>query len=173
MSLAQTAVAPADFDLIYEHVTTHKVPYTNMHMRQARKRNGSRVLRYLHAVYAPPPTGRPRIDGMISGPDVFWQYQLIRTRTRTQLNLLAESAPQNELERIQRRFLSEIMSRISQERSGTIHHPRRLAGQYYLRRARPGTSPSHPHCQEAVRHAVLDARFVSTLESWDLQLLHP
>ena len=74
MSLTQVTITPAEFDLVYNHIVSYMPRYQNMHLREACQRNNRRDLRYLHAMHAP--TGSKKvIDGIISGPGVFWNYQ--------------------------------------------------------------------------------------------------
>ncbi len=169
MSLALVAVTAADFDWIYAHMSGHS-RYHNLHLREACQRNKRRDLRYLHAMHA---HSSREIEGMISGRGVFWHYKLVRTRTRTQLNVLVEPSDPAARSRIQRRFLQEIQARIAQETAGGIYYPSRTPGQYYLRRWSGGTPATHQVCRQAVAAGVLDARFVSRLASWNLQLLCP
>jgi hypothetical protein len=171
MSLALVALSPTDFQTIYDHLTTHKPPYRNMHLREACQRNGKRDLRYLHAMHAN--RGAPEIEGMVSGPGVFWHYKIVNARIRTQLNVLVETASPKAKARMLRRFLAEINGRIQQETAGSQYFPTRTPGQLYLRRKRPGTSATHPHCTQAVAQQVLDGRFVSSLAAWELELLRP
>ena len=172
MSLALVTVSTTDFDVIHQHLLSHNPRYSNMHMREACQRNGKRDLRYLHAMRIAPRASNV-IEGMISGPCVYWRYQLVRTRSRTQLNVLSDRGAPKARARLARRFMTEIMRRIAQERAGSTHHPRRTPGQFYLRRSQFGSQASHPNCRQAVTAGVLDSAFVSQLASWDLQLLRP
>jgi hypothetical protein len=94
-------------------------------------------------------------------------------RGRTQLNVITEHGPDEELARIGRRFVPEILARVAEEQAGSAFHPTYLQGEFYLRRRRGGIQPNHPHCQLALKRGVLNARFVSKLASWDLELLCP
>lgn len=169
MSLANVAVSTSDFDHIYHHVSTHLPKYRNMHLREACQRNGARDLRYLHALRVVPGDA-PAIEGMISGPGVFWHYVLVRTRTKTQLNVLAEVGTPKDLARIETRFLAEIMKRIAQEGASGQPYANYSPGQFYLRRRAPGMSATHPTCRAAVGRRVLDRRFVAVLSPWKLEL---
>jgi hypothetical protein len=142
-----------------------------MHLRQARYRSKRRVLRYLHSMYAH--ANRQEIEGMISGPSVFWHYRLNAPKGRTQLQVLAQRSPPQDAARLQATFLAEILERIRQERSGQLHFPKLLAGQFYLRRSAPGMTASHQNCQAAIASGALDSRFVAQLGAWNLELLHP
>jgi hypothetical protein len=172
MSLAYVTVTPSDFDLIYGHLESHKPPYRNMHMREACQRSRKRDLRYLHGMYARPGVSN-EIEGMISGPEVFWHYKIVKGKLRTQLRVLREWGSPEALDRIGRRFFSEVMNRIAQEREGEVHYPKRTPGQFYLRRSEPGMVATHPTCRRAVTAGVLDQRFVSQLLPWGLELLGP
>ena len=172
MSLALVTVSSDDFDVVYDHLTIHKAAYRNMHMREPRQRNNQRELRYLHAMHAADGASK-KIDGMISGPGVFWHYQLVRTARRTQVNVIAENASAAAQERILRRFLREILYRINEEQNTASHPVTRLPGQYYLKRRIPGMLPNHPNCISAVNSGVLATQFVSRLASWNFELLHP
>jgi hypothetical protein len=172
MSLALVTLQPSDFDLIYYHLLSYKPPYRNMHLREACQRNNKRDLRYLHGMYAKPGASR-EIEGMISGPGVLWHYKLIGTKWRTQLNVLLEQGTPKALARIRTRFLSEIMTRIDEEQSGSLYFPSRTPGQFYLRRRIPGIAVSHRTCARAVAAGVLDRRFVSQLAQWNFELLCP
>lgn len=172
MSLAHVRVTTDEFDRLYGHLASHKPKHRNMHLREACERDGQRDLRYLHCIYAH--LGSTQVvEGVISGPGLLWHYQLIRSRARTQLNLLEENAPRRALQRIGRRFLPEILNRIDTEQSGEIHFPKRKPGQFYLRRWIPGTSVTHRHCQRAVDAGVLAPLFLSKLSAWNFELLAP
>lgn len=172
MSLALVTVASSDFELVHDHLSSHKPPYRNMHMREACQRDGRRDLRYLHAMYAPP-GAQKIVEGMISGPEVLWHYRLLQTKSRTQLNVLREQGSPQARNRIRRRFLVEILNRIDDERAAGNHHPTRTHGQFYLRRKVPGMPASHPKCQQAVAEGMLAQLFVSRLSDWGFELLHP
>jgi len=171
MSLALVQISPADFHTIYGHLTNHKPPYSNMHLREVRQQNKQRQLRYLHAMHAAP--SRAEIEGMLSGPGVFFHYKMNLARGQTQLQVLQQQCAQKEATRIQQRFLPEILKRIAVERAGTKPFPRLITGQFYLRRRRPGMAASHANCQAAVAKKVLDPRFVAQLHDWDFELRHP
>ena len=172
MSLALVTVQPDDFDLVYEHLVAHKPKYRNMHMRKTCNPNDVRTLRYLHAMYAD--IASKRIDGMISGPAVFWRYQLIRTHGHSQINVLREIADPPARNRILKRFVSEILRRVQDEQLGNPSgRPNYSSGQYYLRRRIPGMDSTHQHCIDAVREGVLARAFVSQLASWNFEIVHP
>ena len=171
MSLALVSINQSSFEQLYDHLITHKPPYRNLHLREACQRGGKRVLKYLHAMQASRES--PEIEGMICGPGIYWHYSIVRTRNRTQLKVYVEQASRPEKTRMLKRFLAEITKRVQQEKSGNHFHPKRIPGQYYLRRRRSGTHVSHPHCVQAIAQGVLDARFVSKLSLWDLELLCP
>lgn len=172
MSLALVQVPVSDFHTIFDHVSTHYARYRNMHLRKPCQRKGQRDLRYLHAMYAS--TVKDEIEGMISGPNIFWHYRLtLLASGRTQLSVLAHASSAAESARIQRQFLPDILSRIEEEDAGSDHYPKRTKGQYYLRRGQPGSSATHLACQAAVATGVLDKRFVAQLRAWNLRLLCP
>lgn len=175
MSLALVHVPVADFQSIYTHVSTQKptqkAAYRNMHLRERCQRNGLKDLRYLHAMYASPTSAE--IEGMISGPNVFWHYRLRVANAQTQIQVLVQQSTARDAVRIQRRFLLEIQTRIRQEQAGTQHYPRLTPGQFYLRRRIPGINRAHANCRAAVANGSLDQRFVSQLHGWNLELLHP
>lgn len=172
MSLAAVRIDQSEFDRIYDHLVSYNPRYRTMHLRQARYRNNKRELRYLHAMHAPPGTVG-QIEGMISGPGVFWHYRIVKNRFRTQLNVFSERGSEKDVTRIGDRFLHEVLERIDLEQGDVDHPVSRLPGQFYLRRKLGGAQPSHPHCQLAVAKKVLDPKFVSILEPWDLELLCP
>lgn len=172
MGLAAAIISPPEFHQIQGHLAAHKPPYRTMHLREIRQRNRQRVLRYLHAMHTPLASPNT-VEGMISGPGVFWHYQLVASRTRTQLNVLFEQGPADDLARIGDRFLPEILNRIAEEQAAAHPYPRYLAGQFYLRRKRGGVAATHPACRQALTQGVLDRRFVGRLSAWDLELLCP
>jgi hypothetical protein len=172
MSLVQVEISTDDFDLVYNHLVHHMPAHRNMHMRQMRSKNKKRVIRYLHAMRAQKGSSGV-IDGMISGPEVFWRYQINRGLRRPQITVFDEDAPPKERDRILRQFLKEILHRVYDEQSGPPVRTTRLAGQYYLRRKNPGMDSSHRNCISAVNAGVLSQTFVSQLESWNFELLHP
>jgi hypothetical protein len=172
MGLAQVTVEPDDFDTIRQHLTNHMPAYLNMHLREACQRDGERDLRYLHAMYAPP--GKPNlIEGAISGPSVYWRYEIRRTPNGTQLNVITERGPVRALKRIEKRFTIEILRRIEQEKAGMEHYPTLTSGQFYLRRRKPGSSSTHRTCTRAVGAQMLAKEFVELLVAWNLVLLCP
>lgn len=172
MGLAAARVTPPDFQSIRDHLVSHKPPYRTMHLREVRQQAKRRVLRYLHAMHTT--SAEPNvIEGMIAGPEVFWHYRLINSRFRTQLSVITEVGPDDQLARIGDRFLIEVFARIADEQKGSDHRPRYLPGQFYLRRKRGGVAPSHATCVQAVKQGVLNAKFVSKLAPWDLELLCP
>lgn len=174
MGLALVRVPLSDFQSINHHVRTHAPTYQNMHLRQARYQNNQRVLRYLHAMHAP---NAQQVDGMISGPGVFWSYQLLSSSGQTRIRVLAHQASQAEERRIEQRFLHEVLSRVQEERrfaqAQRTFGPRRIPGQFYLRRSNPGMLAAHPHAVVATSSRALDARFVGQLHAWNLMLLCP
>ena len=166
MSLALVQVSTTDFQQLYSHLATHTA-HRNMHLRQ----RAGRKLRYLHALYA---NASPEVEGMISGPGLFWHYKLTLTAAgQTQLSVLAHQSSPRAAARIQRRFLPEIVARMHQEQQPQKHFPRYLKGQFYLRRSASGMVASHAKCQMAVSNGVLDQRFVSQLQPWRFELLNP
>lgn len=170
MSLAAVKISPSEFQSVRNHLIAHKPPYRTMHLRDARIREKKRVLRYLHAMHAVP---SGEVEGMISGPGIFVHYKVVMTKFgHTQLNVLSTQGSDKELDRIGTRFVLDVLARVQEERAGSTHYPSYLAGQFYLRRRIGGMPASHPHCRLAVAQKALDARFVSKLASWDLELLH-
>jgi hypothetical protein len=172
MSLALVSVSRSDFNFIYSHLLTRDPRYRNMHLREACQRNNLRDLRYLHAMHANA-SALPEIEGMISGPGVFWHYKLLAVGSATQLNVLSERGSSKALARMQRTFLSEVFARVQLEQSGVVHHPVRTPGQFYLRRSIPGMPATHPTCRLAVTAGALDNEFASRLAVWQLEVLHP
>jgi hypothetical protein len=171
MGLAQVHVSVPYFQQLYTHLTTHKPRYRNMHLRATRIRNGHREMRHLHAVYA---SGATEIAGMISGPAVFCHYELTLVRGQPQMRVLAEDCNTQEADRIQHRFLRDMLRRMRDEQENDQDHPvRRLAGQFYLRRCRPGMLPDHANCEAATSSGALDPRFVAQFHHWNFELLRP
>src|SRR5690625_2445591 len=108
MSLAHAQITANEFFILYNHLRAYKPPYVNMHLREACQRAGQRQLRYLHAVRINP--SKPHcVDGMISGPSCFWQYELFFANNTTQLNVIHEIAPPQARDRMARRFTKELM----------------------------------------------------------------
>jgi len=172
LSLALVTVELSDFEYVHDHVANHYPAYRNMHLREACQRDGERELRYLHAMHAKP-GGSRQIEGMISGPGLFWHYVLTGSKSRTQMTVIHEPVDEKARKRIQQQFLAEIFERVALEKSGKKHYPKRKEGQFYLRRGAAGTPATHRHCLSAVANEVLDQRFVSVLERWNLELLCP
>jgi hypothetical protein len=172
MGLALVTVTPADFDHIRNHLVTHSPDHQNMHLRQHCQRGGVRDLRFLHAMHLKP--GDPTvIQGMISGPDVLWEYELLRRRTPTQVNVVTDEAPEAERDRIERHFLTQIRRRIEIEQRGFKFRPRFTPGQLYLRRKHGGMSLSNPLCRSAIAAGVLDEDFLATVLPWGFELHSP
>jgi len=170
MSLALVRFSASDFQLIHNHLTSHKPGYRNMHLRKSCARNGHRALRFLHAMHANSST---EVEGMISGPNIFCHYKLISIGGRTQINVLTEQCLPAEKRRFQRYFLSDILRRIREERAMTGNvRPRYARGQYYLHRQRTGMPASHSFCRAAVSNGALHQSFVAQLQPWQLALLY-
>jgi hypothetical protein len=174
MTLRAVRLSEPEFQEVCHHLTTHRPHYRNMHLRDFRQRNRQRGLRYLHAMRAVEIEHSTGIEGMISGPDgllVHYRIQLRNSGPRIQV--FREDGPQAEIDRIGARFLPQIMKRIQEERAGNEHNPKRLKGQFYLRRCRPGMRPDHRTCVAAVAARVLDPWFVGQLGAWNFELLWP
>ena len=172
MALALAQLSRSDFDTIYDHLRQHLPAYQNMHLREVRSPGGQRVLRYLHAMRVKPGNQRA-IEGMISGPGILWQYELIPRGARTQITVTRDIASAAERQRIQRQFRTEVMRRIAAEKAGQKGFPKLLSGQFYLRRWKAGMSASHPNCQRAIAQRALHPDFVSQVLAWKLRLLAP
>ncbi len=170
MSLALVQISTTDFQSVHGHLTTF-TPHQNMHVRDFRLQSGCRVLRSLHGMFA---TTSTEIEGMISGPSVFWHYRLRLVRGRTtQLDVLDQQCSAADATRVQRRFLQDILARVQEERA-RLPGPQfsnLSTGQLYLRRYSGGMLSSHPNCQNAVSNGVLDPQFVAQLQPWNLRLV--
>jgi len=119
VSLALVTVPLSDFDVIHDHVATYYPQHRNMHLREAHYSNKKRVLLYLHALHAK--RGARQIEGMISGPGLFWQYVLTGSKSRTQLTVIHEPSDLKARTRIQQQFLAEILERVALEKKGEKH----------------------------------------------------
>jgi hypothetical protein len=168
LSLAKVLVPVSDFEVIHDHVLNHYPQYRNMHLREHCQRDGERDLLYLHAMRAVPGSSK-KLEGMISGPGLYWHYVL----TQKQITVLHEPTSEKARKRIEKYFLTEILERVALERSGEKHYPKRKKGQFYLKRGAVGTPATHRHCVSAVATGALDRRFVSVLQLWNLELLCP
>jgi hypothetical protein len=89
-----------------------------MHLLDFRDGGEHRLMRSLHAVYA---TSTNVISGMISGPGIFCHYDLILIRGQPQWRVHAEECSQQEADRIEARFLREMVKRIREERVDLDH----------------------------------------------------
>ena len=169
MSLTAVKVTADEFGEIFAHLTSHNPKYRCMHMREPRTVDGERALRYLHIMCAI--SEQPQIiEGLISGPGVFWHYKLLRTRTGTQLNVLAERGEERARKRIAKRFVAEILRRIGTEKEKPTFRPDYKKGEYYVQRRLPGSLTSDRDCKRAVEDEVVDPLFVSRLSLWGLKL---
>jgi len=177
MSLALVQISPADFQMLYDHLSTFRPRYKNMHMRQVRyvtvtnRPKKRMLLRYLHAMIATP-TGE--IEGVISGPSAFWDYRLKVSSGLPQIQVrVRRSSPEADA-RLRDRFVPEVLKRMRQEKEthGDVF-PKLTPGEFYLRRCRPGMLSTHANCLTAVSTGVLDQRFVDKLRAWNFALLHP
>jgi ribosomal protein L20 len=171
MALARVQLSASDFDTVYDHMRQHMPAYANMHLREACKRNKKRDLRYLHAMRVKPGTQRA-IEGMICGPGILWEYELIPRSAHTQIIVKTDKASPKERRRIERQFRKEILRRVNAERAGNRGFPKLAPGQFYLRRGR-AMAPNHPNCQSAIARGVLDPAFVSRVLVWNFLLLAP
>nr|HMR07271.1 hypothetical protein [Polyangiaceae bacterium] len=113
MNLPLPTFEPLDYEVIHEHLVSYKPPFRNMHLREACQRNKKRVLRQLHAIFAVP--GSAMIEGMISGPEVLFRYQITATGRHTQFSFIAGRGTAQVLSRIAERLRDNIMARIRME----------------------------------------------------------
>ncbi len=162
MSLALANVTQSNFDVVHGHLLSRAPRYRNMPsapgVHPRRRARPALSTRYVRAARASRPRDRgddlpvQRFSGTTSSS---------RFRGRVQLNLLFEETTPRALRRLGRRFIPEDHAPVSRKSRATIcHHPRRTAGQYYLRRNVGGMQASHPTCARAVTDRVLDQRFV-------------
>ena len=166
MGLAHARVSVADFHTIHDHLVSHMPDHRNMHLRKARTRKRTKNLRFLHAMYAPQAANV--IDGMISGPGIFWSYQLSVANATTQIQVFAQVSSSQEDDGLEETFLHDILARVREEQAmalavaqGTKRFPPNyLPGRFYLRRALPGMAATHPRCQAALAAYVLSPPFV-------------
>lgn len=167
MSLAQVQMSTTEFQSLHGHLTSK--PHRNMHAREARTQNGHRTLLALHAMYATTPS---EIEGMISGPGIFWHYKLTLGGGQTQMRVFAHTPA--DAARVQRRFLPVILGRAREEQTRTQQpFSNMLPGEFYLRRHLGGMPSSHQNCRNAVAAGALDQRFVSQLQAWNLMVVNP
>jgi hypothetical protein len=87
LSIALGTIGAADFDHIYQHLRTHAPSYANMHLRRQRTHAGKSVFRYLHAMRVKPGPAKA-IEGMISGPEILWSYEISRTTHGTAMKVV-------------------------------------------------------------------------------------
>jgi hypothetical protein len=168
MGLANVQFALPDFRQLHDHLMTHNPRCRNMHLRATYPNTKPAQMRHLHAVYA---SGDAEIAGMISGYDVFCEYRLLLLRGQPQMRVLTEEGDAQEVERIQHRFLLDMVKRMREERMSDLDHPvNRIEGQLYLRRQYGGMSPDHAYCVDAIENEALDRRFVAQLAPWNLAL---
>ena len=174
LSLALATIGAADFDHIYEHLLTHAPSYANMHLRQHRTEKGRRRFRYLHAMRIKPGASKV-IEGMISGPEILWSYEISRTTHGTAMKVRKDKASPAERARLAKQFKNEILLRIQSERAsrGKKIRSNWLKGQFYLRRNSRGMPSTHPHCLAAIEQGVLHEQFLSEVLPWGFELLHP
>jgi hypothetical protein len=144
--------------------------YQNMHLRK--KKSGD--LQYLEMLRISPLTSQ--VEGKLSGPSLYMDFFISSPGGTPQLNIREHLGDSRILNDFIRGFQSDIESRIASEVESSRrseHYSNYSAGQFYLRRFRQGMSDTHKNCFTAVANGVLDQRFVSSLESWKFQLLHP
>lgn len=171
MGLAQVSIVRGQFEEIHNHLDTHTLPggtYRNMHMRESRQRAKKRVLSYFHIMFAP--TGERRIEGRISGPDVFCEYQITQLRTGRVLVVAEEEGDERLRERIATNFLKQIFGKITEDRQRNQFSPGRIPGQLYLKRLMGGIDAMRPVCRDAIDQNILDEDFVEVLAPWNLNL---
>ena len=175
MGLEDVSISVSDFQLIFAHLATYRTPsgalHRNMHMRQPKPKIRPATLHHLHAMFA---SRANEIDGAISGPGVFWLYRIRMANGRTQVDLLDRRCSAEEDLRIQGRFLKEVLGRVRQEQARVSHpYSNLIDGEFYLRRRMGGIPASHPKCDRAVSEGALHPRFVTQLQTWNLELLCP
>jgi hypothetical protein len=123
---------------------------------------------HLHAVYA---TSTTVVSGMISGPGVFCHYDLVLVDGQPQWRVHAEEGEQKYIDRLQHRFVREMVNRMGVEGTDELDHPvNRTEGQLYLRRQYGGMSPEDRLCLDAIESGALDRRFVAQFAPWNLAL---
>lgn len=168
MSLANVQVTLPHFEQLHAHLTTHNRRCQNMHLRETVPGSKPAQMLHLHAMYA---TSSTVISGMISGPDAFCHYDLVLVDGQPQWRVHAEEGEQRDLDRIQHRFVREMVKRMHVEATSDLDHPvNRTEGQLYLRRQYGGMSPDDRLCRDAIESEALDQRFVAQLAPWNLAL---
>jgi hypothetical protein len=169
MSAALVIISESEFDEMFDHMTSHKSGYRNMHLRAVRTPKTGRELRYLHAMYAL--RGTPKqIEGMISGPNVFVHYKIARRANQlAQMVVIAATGDQRERDKIWETFSEKVLSRARAEPNE--FGPTYLKGQYYLRRHRGGMPATHETCRQAIKSGVLHPKFVAQLQPWEFHLI--
>lgn len=181
MSLALVTISESEFNEIFDHMISHPSGYRNLHLRQSSTIKGKRGLKYLHAMCALQGSLK-QIEGMISGPKLFLHYQITRRANQNAQMIVfpRSSGDPRERDRVWKNFASKVLRRVRDERAarvreeqtnGADRYSRYTPGQYYLRRHKGSLSAAtRSTCQQAIDSGVLDARFASQLEPWELLL---
>jgi hypothetical protein len=173
MGLAKVDIPASDFNVVYQHISSYAptdTKYGNMHLRQTRQQDKTKVLRYLHAMRVRP-NSEKAIEGMICGPGLLWAYELLPGRTAARLVVSIDESTVKESERIERQFLKEIRDRVAEEQGSEHPSPSLTRGHFYLRRRRPPMSVTHPTCKKAIDSKIFDLRFLSRILPWGFRLI--
>ncbi len=167
----------ADFDRLYAHMRTAKPGYSNMHLRSTNQRKSPKTgktttrMRCLYILHA---HAEGYIEGRVSGPNISAHFLFIRRGEKAFLRFPRLTGAAKEQEWLAKGLISRLIRRMEEERTAKqTHYSNYLPGEFYVRRAKAGMSKTHPHCRKAVRSKMLDDAFVSQLESWQLELVHP
>jgi len=114
------------------------------------------------------------LEGAVSGPNIEAHYELRRRAGRVSVRFLRFQGTQNETARFQKRFVTELLNRVEVEKNFSVKHaPKRLAGQFYLKRHIPGMDVNHEKCQRALAEGQLHDFFLQRLSQWNFHLLCP
>ena len=167
ITVLQPKIQPSDFETLFSHLSSYNPKYKNMQLRKTRKEDGELVLKYLQMVHV---KDDRTLEGAISGKGIEIEYEIVRGPRAIVGNFLIKSASERERRRLNKRFVTELLSRVRQEQGFTDKiRINRKKGQFYLKRG-PGTPFNSPNCQLALASGELSYSFLEKLEDWDFQV---
>ncbi len=167
----------AVLDKLYEHMRTAKPGYSNMHLRRTSQRKDPKTgktttrMRCLYILHA---HAEGYVEGRVSGPQISAHFSIVPRGDRAFLRFNRLTGAAKEQEWLARGLISRLTSRMEEERRAReAHYSNYLSGEFYVRRSATGMPRTHPKCRKAVALKMLDEAFVSQLELWQFELVHP
>lgn len=175
----RVVLEPDDFDFLVDHLSTYMPQYGCMHERVPKqisriddegKRRTRNVLKYMILLHK---KDKDTLEGVVSGPGIDIEYVISRAPV-IEVRLIRAKADSKTKQAVIGRLVGRLKDKAKRERNYSGNFPvKRLPGQYYVKRGKPGTPSMAAKCQQAEASGDLSAGFLAKLEPWNFQLIFP